>query len=270
MWRQFTERARRVIFFSQEEAAMLGESDVTPAHVLLGMLRDTDCYALRILDRLDVSPESVKSTIFKKSTRGSGNLGKDMVLTPPSKRVLDLARASTVELGVNYIGTEHILIGLIQEGESLAAEVLQEFNVSEARVIEIVRAEQGDNNPRRRYQATEMDQPGRSDDSPARIQYVVLVQIGAGPAASVKTVLVTVNYNRCVHVARFEMTADAPLMRYEARVMRHEEGVLYNAKESDACVVFRIVRSDVDLREEWPNDEFKKLFDMANSEVNFV
>jgi ATP-dependent Clp protease ATP-binding subunit ClpA len=269
MWRKFTERARRVVFFSQEEAAMLGESDVAPVHVLLGILRDTDCYALRILDRLDVSAERVKSTIFRKSTRGTGNLGKDMVLTPSSKRVLDLALASTVELGLNYIGTEHILIGLIREGESLAAEVLQEFNVTESRVIEIVRAEQGDNNAQR-YQRTKLDQPVQLDESPAGIQYVVLAQIGAGSAACVKTVLVTVNYNRCVHVARSEMTADAPLMRYEARVVRHEEGVLYNAKESDACVVFRIVRSDVELREEWPNDEFKQLFYAANSEVHFT
>lgn len=140
MWQKFTERARRVIFFSQEEAGMLGESDVTTAHVLLGMLRDTDCIALRILDRLDVSPAKVKATLLSRLTRGSGNLGKDMVLTSSSKRVLDLAKAATVELGVNYIGTEHLLLGLIREGEGLAAKVLLELNATEARLMPEIHA----------------------------------------------------------------------------------------------------------------------------------
>jgi ornithine carbamoyltransferase len=124
MWQRFTERARRVIFFGQEEAARLGESYVGTEHLLLGLVRESDSVAGRILDRLGIVLSQVRSEIERQVTRGHGNLGQDMQLTPRAKRVIDLAYEEARQLNNNYIGTEHLLLGLIREGDGLAARVL--------------------------------------------------------------------------------------------------------------------------------------------------
>jgi ornithine carbamoyltransferase len=124
MWQRFSERARRVIFYSQEEAARLGENYVAPEHMLLGLVRDDDSVAARILDRLGVPLDRVRSEIEKQVTPGPGHRGQDMQLTPPAKRVIDLSYEEARQLSNNYIGTEHLLLGLLREGNSLAAQVL--------------------------------------------------------------------------------------------------------------------------------------------------
>ncbi|MBP6965501.1 MAG: ATP-dependent Clp protease ATP-binding subunit [Armatimonadetes bacterium] len=129
MWQRFTERARRVIFFAQEEAGNLGENFVTTEHLLLGLVRENDCVAARILDRMGVSLNRIKSEVEGQVTRGEGRLGQDMQLTPRAKRVIDLAYDEARQLNNNYIGTEHLLLGLIREGEGLAARVLGKLGV---------------------------------------------------------------------------------------------------------------------------------------------
>ena len=124
MWQRFTERARRVVFFAQEEAARLGENYVGTEHLLLGLVRESDSVAARILDRLGVPLGRIRSDIERQVTRGHGNLGQDMQLTPRAKRVIDLAYEEARQLNNNYIGTEHLLLGLIREGDGLAARVL--------------------------------------------------------------------------------------------------------------------------------------------------
>src|SRR5918994_78642 len=124
MWQRFTERARRVVFYAQEEAASLGESYVGTEHLLLGLVRENDSVAARILDRLSVPLGRIHSDIKRQVTRGHGNLGQDMQLTPRAKRVIDLAYEEARQLNNNYIGTEHLLLGLIREGDGLAARVL--------------------------------------------------------------------------------------------------------------------------------------------------
>src|SRR5438552_3744003 len=127
MWQRFTERARRVVFFAQEEAARLGENYVGTEHLLLGLVRENDSVAARILDRLGVPLGRIRSDIERQVTRGHGNLGQDMQLTPRAKRVIDLAYEEARQLNNNYIGTEHLLLGLIREGDGLAARVLMKL-----------------------------------------------------------------------------------------------------------------------------------------------
>ncbi len=129
MWQRFTERARRVVFFAQEEAGRLGENYVSTEHLLLGLVRENDSVAARILDRMGVSLGRIRSEIERQVTRGEGRLGQDMQLTPRAKRVIDLAYDEARQLSNNYIGTEHLLLGLIREGEGLAGRVLAKLSV---------------------------------------------------------------------------------------------------------------------------------------------
>src|SRR5437763_1157358 len=139
MWQRFTERARRVVFFAQEEAARLGENYVGTEHLLLGLVRENDSVAARILDRLGVPLSRIRSDIERQVTRGHGNLGQDMQLTPRAKRVIDLAYEEARELNNNYIGTEHLLLGLIREGDGLAARVLKQEGAEYDTTKEVVR-----------------------------------------------------------------------------------------------------------------------------------
>src|SRR3954468_23227114 len=124
MWQRFTERARRIVFFAQEEAARLDENYVGTEHILLGLVREDDSVAARILDRLGVLLDQIRTDVEKQVTRGQGTLGQDMQLTPRAKRVIDLAYEEARQLNNNYIGTEHLLLGLIREGDGLAGRVL--------------------------------------------------------------------------------------------------------------------------------------------------
>lgn len=129
MWQRFTERARRVIFYAQEEAGRLGENYVSTEHLLLGLVRENDSVAARILQRMDISLQQIRDEIERQVTKGDGRLGHDMQLTPRSKRVIDLAYDEARQLSNNYIGTEHLVLGLIREGDGLAGRVLAKLGV---------------------------------------------------------------------------------------------------------------------------------------------
>ena len=129
MWQRFTERARRVVFFAQEEAGNLGQNFVSTEHILLGLIRENDCVAARVLIMQNVSLDDTRAEVLKQATHGDGRLGQDMQLTPRAKKVIDLAYDEARQLSNNYIGTEHILLGLIREGEGLAGRVLAKLGV---------------------------------------------------------------------------------------------------------------------------------------------
>src|SRR5437016_5122285 len=154
MWQRFTERARRVVFFAQEEAARLGENYVGTEHLLLGLVRENDSVAARILDRLGVPLGRIRSDIERQVTRGHGNLGQDMQLTPRAKRVIDLAYEEARQLNNNYIGTEHLLLGLIREGDGLAARVLVKLGADLERTRREVYAMQEEPGPDPQQRAT--------------------------------------------------------------------------------------------------------------------
>src|SRR5947209_8857979 len=146
MWQRFTERARRVVFFAQEEAGRLGENYVSTEHLLLGLVRENDSVAARILDRLGVSLGRIRSEIERQVTRGDGRLGQDMQLTPRAKRVIDLAYEEARQLNNNYIGTEHLLLGLVREGDGLGGRVLVKLGADLDRTRrEVYAMQEGDN-----------------------------------------------------------------------------------------------------------------------------
>ncbi len=124
MWQRFTDRAKRTVFFAQEEAAQLGENLVSPEHLLLGLVREGDGVAARVLDRLGVPPSRVRAEVERRVVRGKGRTTQDMTLDPRARRVLDLAYDEARQLNNDHIGTEHLLLGLIREGDGVAARIL--------------------------------------------------------------------------------------------------------------------------------------------------
>ncbi|MCH8978063.1 MAG: hypothetical protein IH945_02325 [Armatimonadetes bacterium] len=129
MWQRFTERARKVVFYAQEEAQKFGEGYVSTEHLLLGLCRESDSVAARVLERLGVSLKRVRKEVEKQLPRGETRHSQDMALTPRAKRVIDLAYDEARNLNNNYIGTEHLLLGLIREGDGLAGRVLAKLGV---------------------------------------------------------------------------------------------------------------------------------------------
>jgi len=134
MWQRFTTSARKVIFYAQEEAGRLGENYVSTEHLILGLIRENESVAVQILGRFGVSPERIRKEIERQVSHGGGRLSQDMQLTPRAKRVIDLAYEEALRLQNNYIGTEHLLLGMILEGEGLAGRTLTMLGVDADRV----------------------------------------------------------------------------------------------------------------------------------------
>lgn len=124
---KFTERARRAIVYAQEEARLLNHAYVGTEHILLGILRDEDGIAAQALLALDISLEDVREQIEEMIGHGEGVVsdGRQIPFTPRAKKVLELALRESLQLGHNYIGTEHLLLGILREGEGVAARVLE-------------------------------------------------------------------------------------------------------------------------------------------------
>ncbi len=129
MWQRFTERARKVVFYAQEEAQKYGEGYVSTEHLLLGLVRESDSVAARVLERMQVGLGRVREEIEEQLHRGEQRPSQEMALTPRAKRVIDLAYDEARNLNNNYIGTEHLLLGLIREGDGLAGRVLGKLGV---------------------------------------------------------------------------------------------------------------------------------------------
>jgi len=134
MFERFTERARRVIVLAQEEARRLNHDAVGTEHVLLGIIREGEGVASKALESLSLSPERVRAEIERAIGRGEHVPQEEVAFTPRVKKVLELALNEARLLGHNYIGTEHLLLGLIREGEGWAARVLQAMGADLERV----------------------------------------------------------------------------------------------------------------------------------------
>ena len=130
MWQRFTERARKAVFYAQEEAGKWGENFVGPEHLLLGLVHEDDNLAARILTRLGVKTETVRKEVQARLQPGEGEAGKDMQLTPAAKSVVDGAYDEAKRLGDNYIGGEHLLLAMLREEAGLASEVLAQLGVT--------------------------------------------------------------------------------------------------------------------------------------------
>jgi ATP-dependent Clp protease ATP-binding subunit ClpA len=126
----FTERARKVLSLAQEEAQRFNHNYIGTEHLLLGLVREGDGVAAKVLSNLGVHLASVRAEVERMIGRGDRIVLGDVGLTPRAKKVVELAVDEARRLNHNYIGTEHILLGLVREGEGIAADVLQSLGVN--------------------------------------------------------------------------------------------------------------------------------------------
>jgi len=149
MFDRFTERARKVIALAREEAGRLGHDYIGTEHLLLGLIREGGGVAAAVLENLNVDLERVRLEVEKLVVMGGGTLTLGEVpFTPRAKKVLELSVEETQNLGHNYIGTEHLLLGLIREGEGVAAKVMEGLGVKLEKAREITINLLGGNVPR--------------------------------------------------------------------------------------------------------------------------
>lgn len=174
MWQRFTERARKVVFYAQEEAQKFGEGYVSTEHLLLGLVREADSVAARVIEKLGINLARIKNEVEKQLPRGEHKPVQDMTLTPRAKRVIDLAYDEARTLNNNYIGTEHLLLGLIREGDGLAGRVLAKLGVElekarrEVMALQDNEAPSGKGSRSSRSQTQTLDEFGRDLTEMAR------------------------------------------------------------------------------------------------------
>ena len=139
---KFTERAKKVLVYAQDEATRFNHNYIGTEHLLLGLLREGDGIAAKVLGNLGVELNKVRSAVEFIIGRGERMVVGDINLTPRAKRVIELAVEEARRLGHNYIGTEHLLLGLVREGEGIAAGVLESLGVNldkvRAQVVQVV------------------------------------------------------------------------------------------------------------------------------------
>ncbi|MFE4105148.1 ATP-dependent Clp protease ATP-binding subunit [Almyronema epifaneia] len=134
MFERFTEKAIKVIMLAQEEARRLGHNFVGTEQILLGLIGEGTGVAAKVLKSMGVNLKDARIEVEKIIGRGSGFVAVEIPFTPRAKRVLELSLEEARQLGHNYIGTEHLLLGLIREGEGVAARVLENLGVDLSKV----------------------------------------------------------------------------------------------------------------------------------------
>ncbi|MCW2921168.1 MAG: putative ATP-dependent Clp protease ATP-binding subunit [Thermoleophilia bacterium] len=140
MFERFTERARQVVVLAQDEARALKHNYIGTEQILLGLLREEDGLADRVLDSLDITVEEVRQQVARIVGQGDEATSGQIPFTPRAKKVLELALREALSLGHNYIGTEHILLGLVRENEGVAARILLDFDADAEKIRnEIIR-----------------------------------------------------------------------------------------------------------------------------------
>ena len=147
MFERFTDRARRVVVLAQEEARMLNHNYIGTEHILLGLIHEGEGVAAKALESLSISLEGVRAQVEEIIGQGQQAPSGHIPFTPRAKKVLELSLREALQLGHNYIGTEHILLGLIREGEGVAAQVLvklgADLNRVRQQVIQLLSGYQG-------------------------------------------------------------------------------------------------------------------------------
>ena len=154
MFERFTERARQVVVLAQDEARALEHGYIGTEHILLGLLREEEGLANRVLESLDISVEEVRAQVARIIGQGDDVTMGQIPFTPRAKKVLDYSLREALALGHNYIGTEHILLGLVRENEGVACQILLEFDADAEKI--------------RNEVISMLSGPGRNRDDPAR------------------------------------------------------------------------------------------------------
>jgi ATP-dependent Clp protease ATP-binding subunit ClpC len=151
LFERFTDRARRVVVLAQEEARLLNHNYIGTEHILLGLIHEGEGVAAKALESLGISLEAVRQQVEEIIGQGGSSPSGHIPFTPRAKKVLELSLREALQLGHNYIGTEHILLGLIREGEGVAAQVLVKLGADLSRVrqqvIQLLSGYQGSGGP---------------------------------------------------------------------------------------------------------------------------
>jgi ATP-dependent Clp protease ATP-binding subunit ClpC len=143
VFERFTERARQVVVLASDEARLLRHNYIGTEHILLGLLREEEGLAARVLDSFDLTLEEVRAQVARIVGEGDEFSTGQIPFTPRAKNVLELSLREALELGHNYIGTEHVLLGLVRENGGVGARILQDFENPEAVRKEVVRTLSG-------------------------------------------------------------------------------------------------------------------------------
>jgi len=147
MFGRFTERAQQVLVLAQEEAKRLNHNFIGTEHLLLGLVREGSGIASRALQGMSVDLSRVRSEVERITPKGEKIIQQGISYTPRAKRVVELAIEESQNLGHNYVGTEHLMLGLIREGEGIAAQVLANMGIDLKRarkeVIHLLGGEEG-------------------------------------------------------------------------------------------------------------------------------
>ncbi len=160
VFERFTERARQVVVLAQDEARALKHNYIGTEHILLGLLREEEGLAARVLESLDITVEEVRAQVARIVGQGDEVTSGQIPFTPRAKKVLELALREALSLGHNYIGTEHILLGLVRENEGVAARILLDFDADAEKIRnEIIRMLSG---PGRRQQGQAPSEKSKS------------------------------------------------------------------------------------------------------------
>jgi ATP-dependent Clp protease ATP-binding subunit ClpC len=139
MFERFTERARKVVVKAQDEARFLKQNYIGTEHILLGLIDEKEGIAAKVFQELDIAFDSIRAAIKDVVTEGSSESYEHIPFTPRAKKVLELSLRDALQMGHNYIGTEHILLGLLREGEGVAARVLNSLGITLSNVKEKVK-----------------------------------------------------------------------------------------------------------------------------------
>ena len=138
MFERFTERARQVVVLAQEESRRLKHNYIGTEHLLLGLLREEEGIAARVLGRLDVTADEVRAEIDRVIGQGDEVTSGQIPFTPRAKHALERSLREALALNHKYIGTEHVLLGVVQEENGVAARILEELGASAGKVREEV------------------------------------------------------------------------------------------------------------------------------------
>jgi hypothetical protein len=171
VFERFNDRARQVVVLAQEEARILKHNYIGTEHILLGLLREEKGIAARVLESLDITIERVRAEVVRVVGSGEEGTSGAIPFTPRAKKVLELALREALSLAHNYIGTEHLLLGLVRENEGVAARILVDFDADDETIRqEVLRTlETGGGEPPPTARGERIYLSGHDDPSRVRI-----------------------------------------------------------------------------------------------------
>jgi ATP-dependent Clp protease ATP-binding subunit ClpC len=164
VFERFTERARQVVVLAQDEARALKHNYIGTEHLLLGLLREEEGLAARVLESFDVTVEKVREQVKRLVGQGDEEIVTGQIpFTPRAKKVLELALREALSLGHNYIGTEHVLLGIVRENQGVAARILLDLDADAEKIRdETIRMLSGPGGPGLVHTETVQHRPVRS------------------------------------------------------------------------------------------------------------